>query len=48
MSDEETRDDTPIETSEPAEEDQTAQGRIKVVNDGIKRRWYAIHAHSGQ
>jgi len=29
----------------PAEDSET---RIRQVNDGIKRRWYAIHAHSGQ
>lgn len=23
-------------------------GQIRVVNDGVRRRWYAIHAHSGQ
>jgi transcription termination/antitermination protein NusG len=31
------------------EEAQEANGtRIRVVDDGIKRRWYAIHTHSGQ
>jgi len=29
----------------PAED---SEMRIREVNDGIKRRWYAIHAHSGQ
>jgi len=34
---------------EAAEEDEAAaEARIRVVDDGIKRRWYAIHAHSGQ
>lgn len=34
---------------EAAEEDEVGtEARIRVVDDGIKRRWYAIHAHSGQ
>ena len=31
-----------------AEEAETPQPAIRVLDDGIKRRWYAIHAHSGQ
>lgn len=26
----------------------TSEAPVPVVDDGIKRRWYAIHAHSGQ
>jgi len=35
----------PPEPEEPQEESET---RLRVVDDGIKRRWYAIHTHSGQ
>ena len=31
--------------TQPVEPNET---QLKVVDDGIKRRWYAIHAHSGQ
>ena len=31
-----------------ADEAETPQPAIRVLDDGIKRRWYAIHAHSGQ
>lgn len=34
-----------IEGAEPPEQEQTAP---VVVQDGIKRRWYALHAYSGQ
>ena len=34
------------EDEEAPAEDSEAQ--IRVIDDGIKRRWYAIHAHSGQ
>ena len=36
-------DDAADAAGEPSEE-----VRIIIPNDGIKRRWYAIHAHSGQ
>jgi len=37
------------EEGEGAEADEaTTDAQIRVVDDGIKRRWYAIHAHSGQ
>jgi len=37
------------DAEEAAEEDEAAaEARIRFVDDGIKRRWYAIHAHSGQ
>jgi len=29
-------------------EEVIAEPLIRVVDDGVKRRWYAIHAHSGQ
>jgi len=35
--------------SAAADEAQEGNGtRLRVVDDGIKRRWYAIHTHSGQ
>lgn len=50
-----TDDETPIEVrtegdAPPAEDDAepAPEPLIRVVNDGIRRRWYAIHAHSGQ
>jgi len=44
---------TPDETEgavsdEQVDQEQTAESERKIVDDGIKRRWYAIHAHSGQ
>lgn len=36
------------EASEDASDAESGQNRLKVVDDGIKRRWYALHAHSGQ
>ena len=39
------------QTEESAAEEAAAEEsgtRIRQMNDGIKRRWYAIHAHSGQ
>jgi len=36
------------ETADAASEEESGQNRLKVVDDGIKRRWYALHAHSGQ
>jgi transcriptional antiterminator NusG len=36
---------TADETPSP---DAVSETSVRVVNDGIKRRWYAIHAHSGQ
>lgn len=50
MTDERTPEDTPVELGADAEpaEDAANGTRLRVFDDGIKRRWYAIHAHSGQ
>ncbi len=44
----EERDETQEAETELATEEAPSENQIKVVDDGIKRRWYAIHAHSGQ
>jgi transcriptional antiterminator NusG len=36
------------ESSDPQEPQEENGVRLRVVDDGIKRRWYAIHTHSGQ
>ena len=36
------------ESSDPKEPQEANGMRLRVVDDGLKRRWYAIHTHSGQ
>ena len=36
------------ESSDPQEPQEENGTRLRMVDDGIKRRWYAIHTHSGQ
>ena len=47
MTDEQAPNET-LEATEEAPEEEDSETRLRVVNDGIKRRWYAIHSHSGQ
>ena len=48
MSDERSEDNLGNTNEDAPDESVAQESLLSLRDDGVKRRWYAIHAHSGQ